>query len=127
MLRKPVFQREALLFEPAQSLLVGEAAPTLAQEFAAADLRTPFLRAIAPLRRRVACMTSSDHQLDDPWLMEKLAALDDGKARTIQHVSDTILHHVFEFTGKNPEMDRVALAANGAKLIALGDRLGQRI
>ena len=72
-------------------------------------------------------MTSSDHQLDDPWLMEKLAALDDGKARTIQHVSDTILHHVFEFTGKNPEMDRVALAANGAKLIALGDRLGQRI
>ena len=53
--------------------------------------------------------------------MEKLAALDDGKARTIQHVADAILHHVFQFTGQNPEMDRVALAAYGAELVALGN------
>jgi hypothetical protein len=25
------------------------------------------------------------------------------------------LHHVFQFTGQNPEMDRVALAAYGAE------------
>src|SRR3546814_3765547 len=59
--------------------------------------------------------------------MEKLAALDDGKARTIQHVADAILHHVFQFTGQNPEMDRVALAAYGAELVALGNGLSQRI
>ena len=59
--------------------------------------------------------------------MEKLAAFDDGEARTIQHVSDTILHHVFEFTGKNPEMDRVALAANGAQLVAFGNGLSAAI
>src|SRR3546814_4186013 len=57
----------------------------------------------------------------------KLAALDDGKARTIQHVADAILHHVFQFTGQNPEMDRVALAAYGAELVALGNGLSQRI
>src|SRR3546814_18799376 len=59
--------------------------------------------------------------------MEKLAALDDGKARTIQHVADATLHHVFKFTGQNPEMDRVALAAYGAELVALGNGLSQRI
>src|SRR3546814_14472163 len=59
--------------------------------------------------------------------MEKLAALDDGKARTIQHVADAILHHVFQFTGQNPEMDRVAPAAYGADLVALGNGLSQRI
>src|SRR3546814_12987112 len=63
----------------------------------------------------------------DAGLMEKLAALDDGKARTIQHVADAILHHVFQFTGQNPEMDRVALAAYGAELVALGNGLSQRI
>src|SRR3546814_13928637 len=59
--------------------------------------------------------------------MEKPPALDDGKARTIQHVADAILHHVFQFTGQNPEMDRVALAAYGAELVALGNGLSQRI
>src|SRR3546814_7999351 len=74
-----------------------------------------------------SCVASGDHQLDDAGLMEKLAALDDGKARTIQHVADAILHHVFQFTGQNPEMDRVALAAYGAELVALGNGLSQRI
>src|SRR3546814_10243910 len=60
-------------------------------------------------------------------ILEKLAALDDGKARTIQHVADAILHHVFQFTAQNPEMDRVALAAYGAELVALGNGLSQRI
>src|SRR3546814_663856 len=73
------------------------------------------------------CVASGDHQLDDAGLMEKLAALDDGKARTIQHVADAILHHVCQFTGQNPEMDRVALAAYGAELVALGNGLSQRI
>src|SRR3546814_20370002 len=59
--------------------------------------------------------------------MEKLAALDDGKARTIQHVADAILHHVFQFTGQHPEMDRVALAAYGAELVALGHGPRQRL
>src|SRR3546814_20051205 len=48
-------------------------------------------------------------------------------SRTIQHVADAILHHVFQFTGQNPEMDRVALAASGAELVALGNGLSQRI
>src|SRR3546814_4768532 len=74
-----------------------------------------------------SCVASGDHQLDDPGLMEKLAAPDDGKARTIQHVADAILHHLSQFTGQNPEMDRVAPAAYGADLVAPGKALSQRI
>src|SRR3546814_13687216 len=59
--------------------------------------------------------------------MEKPPALDDGKARTIQHIADAILHHGFQFTGQNPEMDRAALAAYGAELVALGNGLSQPI
>jgi len=59
--------------------------------------------------------------------VEQLAALDHGEARTLQHVADTILHDLIEFTGKNPEVHRLALATRVAELVTVGEGLDQRI
>lgn len=93
-----------------------------------ADLRTAFSRASAPpLRGRVTCVASSKDQLDDTWLMEQLAALDRGNARTIQHVPDAILHDVFKLAGEDPKVKRVTVAALGSELVTVDDSLCQRI
>ena len=93
-----------------------------------ADLRTAFSRASAPpLRGRVTCVASSKDQLDDTWLMEQLAALDRGNARTIQHVPDAILHDVFKLAGEDPKVKRVTVAALGSELVTVDDNLCQRI
>lgn len=57
--------------------------------------------------------------------MEQLAALDHAETWTVPHVAQPILHDLFELTGENPEMNRLAIATIGAKLVGLSNGLGQ--